>query len=231
MFLCPLSPASSSPTHSSGGCAVLRHSSPLSFALNKRHLSQPANHLPNSGIPGNEEADRQANAARERRGSTVREEAFTSAANRARRITEQRTAAKAEWEEKRLSKHYGYRDGKAGSRRPVPMKSRKSLASRYYQLKCGHAPTATYLKRFGQRDDDQYWWCGKAAQTREHPFRHCKRWKNEQRELWKAVGRETGWRTGRCRHVQISELFSLESCDQAVMDFLAATEIGKFPRR
>jgi len=36
---------------------------------------------------------------------------------------------------------------------------------------------------------------------------------------------------GRCKHVQISELFSLEKCDQAVMDFLAATEVGKFPRR
>jgi hypothetical protein len=138
-----------------GLCGSSAFFSSILRTLNKRHLSQPANHLPNSGIPGNKEADRQANAARERRGSTVREEAFTSAANRARRITEQRAAAKAEWEERRLSKHYGYRDGKAGSRRPVPMKSRKSLASRYYQLKCGHAPTATYLKRFGQRDDDQ----------------------------------------------------------------------------
>ena len=38
-----------------------------------------------------------------------------------------------------------------------------------------------------------------------------------------------GWKAGRCRHVQISELFSMEKCDQAVMDFLAATDVGKFP--
>jgi len=43
------------------------------------------------------------------------------------------------------------------------------------------------------------------------------------------VGKATGWKAGRCRHVQISELFSIEECDQAVMDFLAATEVGKFP--
>jgi len=140
-------------------------------------------------------------------------------------------AAKTEWEEKRSSRYYGYRNGKAGSRRSIPMRSKKSLASRYYQLKCGHAPTATYLKRFGQRDDDQCWWCGKAAQTREPLFRHCKKSKSEQRELWKAVGRETGWKAGRCRHVQISELFSLERCDQEVMDFLAATGVGKFSQR
>jgi len=29
--------------------------------------------------------------------------------------------------------------------------------------------------------------------------------------------------------VQISELFSMEICDKAVMDFLAATDVGKFP--
>jgi hypothetical protein len=29
--------------------------------------------------------------------------------------------------------------------------------------------------------------------------------------------------------VQISELFSMEKCNQAVMDFLAATDVGKFP--
>jgi hypothetical protein len=37
------------------------------------------------------------------------------------------------------------------------------------------------------------------------------------------------WKGGRCRHVQISERLSIEGCDQAVMDFLAATNVGKFP--
>jgi hypothetical protein len=49
--------------------------------------------------------------------------------------------------------------------------------------------------------------------------------------LWKRVGKATGWKAGRCRHVQMSELFSMEICDQAVMDFLAATDVGKFPHR
>jgi len=29
--------------------------------------------------------------------------------------------------------------------------------------------------------------------------------------------------------VKVSEVLSIEKCDQAVMDFLAATDIGKFP--
>jgi hypothetical protein len=29
--------------------------------------------------------------------------------------------------------------------------------------------------------------------------------------------------------VQVSELLSMEKCDKAVMDFLAATDVGEFP--
>jgi len=67
------------------------------------------------------------------------------------------------------------------------------------------------------------------ATCREHLFRHCSRWKDQQKTLWKEVGKATGWRAGRCRHVKVSELLSIEKCDQAVMDFVAATDVGKFP--
>jgi len=49
-----------------------------------------------SGIPGNKEPDRLANLARDGSGSTVIEQPYTSASNRARRISERRSAAKAE---------------------------------------------------------------------------------------------------------------------------------------
>jgi hypothetical protein len=56
--------------------------------------------------------------------------------------------------------------------------------------------------------------------------------KEQQKGLWKVVGNATGWKTGRCRHVQVSELFSMEKFDQAVMDILAATDVRKFlPKR
>ena len=160
------------------------------------------------------------------------ERPYTSASNRARRISEGRSAANAEWEADKCSKHFSYRrKGKAGTKRPILMKSVKPLAARFYRLKSGHAPTGVYLKRFGHRDDDKCWWCGgTVSQTREHLFRHCNRWRDHQRELWKAVGKATGWKAGRCRYVQISELCSIEVCDQAVMDFLPATDVGKFPR-
>jgi len=33
---------------------------------------------------------------------------------------------------------------------------------------------------------------------------------------------------GRYRHVQVSEPFSIEDCDQVMLDMLVATEVGKF---
>jgi len=155
-------------------------------------------------------------------------------ANRTRRISEAKTAAKAEWEADKCSKHYGYRlKGNAGSNRPIPMNSVKPLAARFYRVKSGHAPARTYLKRFGHRDDDKCCWSfggGRTvAQTRENLFRHCSRWKDQQKTLCKEEGKATGWSAGRCRHMKVSELLSIEQCNQAVMDFLAATHIGKVP--
>ena len=136
----------------------------------------------NSGIPGNEDADRQANLARDASRSTVIKRPYTSASNSARRISEGRSAAKVEWDADKCSKHFSYRlKGKAGTKRRIPMTSVNSLAPSFYRVKTGHAPTGVYLKRFGNRDDDKCWWCGGTAtqtQTREHLFRHCSRWRN-----------------------------------------------------
>jgi ribonuclease HI len=100
-----------------------------------------------SGIPGNEEADRQANVACEDRRDTDIERPYTSASNIARRISKGRSSAKAEWEADKCSKHLGYRlKGKAGAKISIPMTSAKSLAARFYKLKSGHAPTGVYLK-------------------------------------------------------------------------------------
>ena len=188
-----------------------------------------------SSIAGNKEADRQANLARDARGDTEIEQLYIPASNRARRIYEGWSAAKARWEAVKRSKHFSYRlKGQTGTKRPVPMTSVKSLATWFYRLKCGHAPTGVCLKWFGHREDDKCWWCGggggkTAAQKREHLFRQCSLWRDQPKALCKGVGKARGWKAGRCRHVQISELFSVEECDQAVMDLLATTEVGKFP--
>ena len=79
-----------------------------------------------SCIPGNEDADRQANVAGEKRGDTATEQPYTSATNTARRIPKRRSAAKEKWEAAKCSQHFGYRlKGKAGTKGPIPMTSVK----------------------------------------------------------------------------------------------------------
>jgi hypothetical protein len=78
------------------------------------------------------------------------------------------------------SKHsYRYDLVKRGGNSAV-IKSRKSIAARFYQLKTGHALLGKYLRRIGKRRDMKCWWCGHEYQTRDHLFKWCKRWKQEQ---------------------------------------------------
>jgi hypothetical protein len=158
---------------------------------------------------------------------------LTLAAKRARRVSEGQTAAKAKWEAKWCSKHYGYRlKIKAGSKRSVPLTCVKPLAEKFYRLKSSYAPTGAYLKTFGHREDHICWGCRVGAvKTQENLFRHCSRWKDQLTTLWRRVGKATGCKAGRCQHVQMSEMFSTMICNQVVLDFLAATDVRKFPPR
>jgi hypothetical protein len=177
----------------------------------------------------NEEADCQANKARHGQGYIVHYRVYTSAAKSTRRISEGSMATKAQCVAERCSKHSGYRlKGKTGSKRCIPMTGMKSLAARFYRLIRGHAPTAACLTRLGHQDI--CWWRSwRAVQMREHRFHHCSRWTDQQKILWNTVAKATGWKAGRCRHVQISELSSMEICNQAPMDFVAAAKIRKLP--
>jgi hypothetical protein len=44
----------------------------------------------------------------------------------------------------------------------------KRLSSRFFQLKIGHAITATYLKRIQKMDNTHCWWCSDRKQIVEH---------------------------------------------------------------
>ena len=129
-------------------------------------------------IRGNEKADSQPNLPREESGTSFIELPYTSASNRAGRISERWSAAKAKWEADKCNKHFSYRlKGMTWTKRPVPITSVKSLVSCFYQRKSGHAPTRVCIKRFGHLEDDRWWWCaGPTAQSWEYLFRNCSRW-------------------------------------------------------
>jgi len=116
------------------GLQLARAINEHAWALRAHNIELVIHCLPEHlGIHGTTEADNQANKTREDRGYTVQERIYSLAGIRARRISDGRTVAKADWEDDKCSKHYGYRlKGKAESMRPVAMSSVKSMAARFY---------------------------------------------------------------------------------------------------
>jgi len=109
-------------------------------------------------------------------------------------------------------------------------KARKRLAARFYQLKTGHCLTGQYLAWTTRRPDATCSWCQYRTQTRDHLFKHCPEWKNQQKVLWNAVLTETRKLPGptRERHkTSIAELLADQRCSQAVLDFLETTDVGR----
>ena len=106
---------------------------------------------------------------------------------------------------------------------------KKGTASRYYQLKTGHALTGMYLRWIGSREDDMCWWCHKpgATQTREHLFKVCTAWRRQQKVLWKEARVQT--KRGR-NWFRIAELFADERCTDAILTFLETTDVGRRAR-
>jgi hypothetical protein len=102
--------------------------------------------------------------------------------------------------------------------------SSKRVASRFYQLKTGHFLTAQYLNWTKKRATPECWWCRYKTQTREHVFKNCPEWKEQQKGLWAEVWKETG--RGKSRF-KIRDLLADGRCSRAVLDFLSSTDVGR----
>jgi hypothetical protein len=87
------------------------------------------------------------------------------------------------------------------------------------------APIGPYLAEVGQAADDRCWWCSNASQTREHLFKHCNRWKEQQSTMWREVKKATGGKRT-ARNTSMAQLFGDERCTAAILDFLRTTDVG-----
>ena len=146
-----------------------------------------------------------------------------SLANLKREISEKKWAEARQWAGGRTSKTK-YRLPE--SRRPdgTVAGSNKGIASRFYQVKTGHCRTGQYLSWTKNRPTPQCWWCRCPNQTREHLFKVCPEWKDQQRTLWAEVKKETErWKA----RWKIRDLLADERCSRAVLDFLSTTDVGR----
>jgi len=134
---------------------------------------------------------------------------------------------------KKLRHSYRYDLVKRGGNSAV-MRSQKSIAARFYQLKTGHALMGKYLMRIRKRRDMKCWWCGHEYQTRDHLFKWCKRWKREQKRLWVdgqegEEGYEGVEKVMKKPKISLpmSLVFAEEKCSRGLLDFLFFTDVGR----
>jgi len=134
---------------------------------------------------------------------------------------------------KKLKHSYRYDLVKRGGNSAV-MEAKKTIRARFCQLKSGHKLIAKYLMRIGKRRDMKCWWCGHEYQTRDHVFKWCKRWKQEQKRFWvhSQVG-EDGYE-GVEKVLKkpkisfpMSVVFAGKKSSRALMDCLFHTDVGR----
>ena len=106
---------------------------------------------------------------------------------------------------------------------PLVARGPKRLAGRYYQLKTGHCRTGQYLKATKNTATAECGWCHYKTQTREHLFKHCDKWKMQQKILWAEIRKETG--RGKDRFM-IRDLFADERYTRSILDFLRTMKVG-----
>jgi hypothetical protein len=140
-----------------------------------------------------------------------------------REISEKKWAETRQWAGNRITKNKYKMPCRQGPDKTVAGSSKRH-ASRFYQLKTGRCLTGQYLKWTKSQPTAQCWWCSYRMQTREHCFKACPAWKEQQNTLWVEVRKETG--RGKS-HWKVRDLLVDERCSRAVLNFLSTTDVGR----
>jgi len=186
-----------------------------------------------SGVEGNEKADEGAKQAAEEpdargvewlehgdRYGARRMPPPRSLAHLKREISEKKWAEAREWVKKQVKgKRYGIPKRTSREVEWAP----KRLASKFHQIRTGHCRTSQYLKWTKNSDTAECGWCKYKVQTREHLFKHCERWKMQQKILWAEVRKETGRGKNRYKN---RDLLAYQRCTRSELEFLRTTRVG-----
>ena len=187
------------------------------------------------GIEGNEVADEWAKLAADEPDAhgvewfstknpdgTVTKRVFPlprSFANVKRGFSEKKWQDAKAWTRNMLARTSNRKYRPSDRQKPDPTVAKRLAA----QMKTGHCLTGQYLAWTTRRPDATCWWC-------QYLFKNCPQWKSQRRTLWATVLEETrklpGHTRGRDR-TSIAELLADERCSQAVLDFLATTDVGR----
>jgi len=104
---------------------------------------------------------------------------------------------------------------------------RKPLAKRFYQLKIGHAITASYLYQIKRSDTQKCWWCNAAMQDINHLLFDCRKWRPQRRGFYKDLRRLGIPSPRKSEERPKNRLFNTPRAVKPILEFINNTQIGR----
>jgi len=105
--------------------------------------------------------------------------------------------------------------------------TRKQLSNRFFQIKIGHAITASYLKRIKKSESSNCWWCNNRHQTIEHLLLECQHWRKQRRKFYSDLENSNIIRPRKEDTKAKFKLFKNSKVFKAILAFLNAIDIGR----
>ena len=178
-----------------------------------------------AGVEGNERADQAAKQAANKPPGRGSKEISLAFAQRAR--TEAITVQKQRWLARKLSQQsQRYRPQRNWQLDPLVAAAPKHLASRYFQLKSGHAATGTYLHQIQAREDATCQGCGSSKETVHHFLFECRQWRHQRNRLYKDLETDGVMRPTTAEEYPQGRLLGEPKATRALLQFLASTSVA-----
>jgi ribonuclease HI len=181
------------------------------------------------GIEGNERADQ---AAKQAASKTPRGgQGKLSLAYTHRTRTEVARAQRQQWLTKALGRRSlpaqrAYRALPGWKLDPALASAPKKIASRYYQLKTGHAAIGAYLQKVQAQDSGACHSCQAPNETVYHLLFECREWRRQREALYRALGQaKVALPTAAEDHPE-GRILGDPRATKAVLQFLTDTTIG-----
>jgi Reverse transcriptase-like len=177
-------------------------------------------------VEGNERADQAAKRAAARAAS---EEELSLAYVR-RAGTEARREEGKKWlnaamAHKPLRARRAYRVTEGFKQDPTAAAAPNPTASRYYQLKTGHAAVGSYLHKIKAQEDQACQWCRAPHETANHLLFECREWRVQRKTLQGDLIRARVQYTA-AGEVPGGRLFADQKATKALLTFIATTGVG-----
>jgi len=107
----------------------------------------------------------------------------------------------------------------------VATRAPKRLASRYYQLKMGHASIGTYLYRINTRDSPECRACGDIRETVQHILFECRGRRGPRRALYKGLEEAKVPLPTAAEEAPEARLFSEPKATAALLQFVGSADL------